>query len=160
MKCCILKVDRRVTSAMSAIAGETRSPARMAGEGPRATVCKAASVYRRARACPSPCLDREGNGFGWRSVFARVERSRGTGPRATVCQAASLHRRARACPSLCLDREENGLSLRSVFARVGRSRGTGPRATVDEMASRLTRSGSGDPELQFPAIILLIVLIL
>ena len=23
------------------------------------------------------------NGFGWRSVFARVERSRGTGPRAT-----------------------------------------------------------------------------
>ena len=83
------------------IARETRSPARVACEGPRATVCKSASLYRRARACPSPCLGR-GNGFGWRAVFARVERSRGTGP----------------------------------------------RATVDEAAASLTRSGSGEPELQ------------
>ena len=51
------------------------------GQAP-ATVCKAVSVYRRARACPSPCLGR-GNGLCLRSVFARVERSRGTGPRAT-----------------------------------------------------------------------------
>ena len=29
-----------------------------------------------------------------------------------------------------------------------RSRGTGPRATVDEAAPLLTRSGSGEPELQ------------
>ena len=34
-----------------------------------------------------------------------------------------------------------------VFSRE-RSRGTGPRATVGEAAARLTRSGSGDPELQ------------
>ena len=53
----------------------------MAGEGPRATVKKRA-VYRRARACPSPCIGR-GNGLGLRAVFAQVERSRGTGPRAT-----------------------------------------------------------------------------
>ena len=30
---------------------------RSRGTGPRATVSEAASVYRRARACPSPCLD-------------------------------------------------------------------------------------------------------
>ena len=32
-----------------------------------------------------------------------------------------------------------------------RSRGTGHRATVGEAAALLTRSGSGDPELQFSA---------
>ena len=79
--------------------------------------------------------------------FSR-ERSRGTGPRATVCKAVSVYRRARACPSPCLDREGNGLSLRAFFAQIGRSRGTGPRATVGEAAARLTRSGSGDPELR------------
>ena len=57
---------------MDVIAGETRS-----------TVKKSVPFHRRARACPSPCLDREGNGFGWRAFFARVDRSRGTGPRAT-----------------------------------------------------------------------------
>ena len=62
---------------------EMFSRVRSRGTGPRATVFKAVSVYRKARACPSPCLDREGNGFGWRLVFARVGRSRGTGPRAT-----------------------------------------------------------------------------
>ncbi len=43
---------------------------------------KNGAFHRRARACPSPCLDR-GNGVGLRSFFARVVRSRGTGPRAT-----------------------------------------------------------------------------
>ena len=57
---------------------------RSRGTGPRATVRKKRAVYRRARACPSPCLDREGNALGWRAFFARVERWRGTGPRATV----------------------------------------------------------------------------
>ena len=50
------------------IAGETRSDARMASEGPRATVIvavlsrpratlkKNAFPYRRVRACPSPCI--------------------------------------------------------------------------------------------------------
>ena len=46
--------------------------------------------YRRARACPSPCLDREGNGLGWWTVFARVGRSRGTGPRATGPEGVRL----------------------------------------------------------------------
>ena len=40
--------------------------------------------HRRARACPSPCLDREGNGLGLRAFVAQVRRSRGTGPRATI----------------------------------------------------------------------------
>ena len=44
---------------------------------------KKRAAYRRARACPSPCLDREGN-VGWRAFFAQVGRSRGTGNRATV----------------------------------------------------------------------------
>ena len=51
------------------------------GQAPALRLKKRA-VYRRARACPSPCLDRE-NGLGLRSVFAQVGRSRGTGPRAT-----------------------------------------------------------------------------
>ena len=76
-------------------------------------------VPRHASVCP-------GNGVGWRSVFARVERSRGTGPRATVAEQPPFHRMARACPSPCLGRG-NGFDWRSVFARVERSRGTGPR---------------------------------
>ena len=112
---------------------------RLWGTGPRATVCQAVSVYRRARACPSPCLDREGNGVGLRSFFARVGRLRGTGPRATVCEAVSVYRRARACPSPCLDREGNGVGLRSFFARVGRSRGPVPRATVCQAVSLYRR---------------------
>ncbi len=71
------------------IAGETRSPARVAGEGPRATVKKKRAVYRRARACPSPCLGRE-NGLGRRAFFAQIERSRGTGPRATGPEGVRL----------------------------------------------------------------------
>ena len=56
------------------IAGETRSHARVASEGPRPTVIersrgtglratgpKNPPFYRRARACPSPCNDRGGN---------------------------------------------------------------------------------------------------
>ena len=59
------------------------------GTGPRATVKKRAA-YRRARACPSPCLDR-GNGVGWRAFFARGERSRGTGPRYGPRRGSPLH---------------------------------------------------------------------
>ena len=121
LSACVFRAGR-------AIAGETRSPARVAGEGPRATVKKRAAD-RRARACPSPCLGREENGFCLRAIFAQVGCSRGTGPRATVKKHAA-YCRARACPSPCLDREENGLCLHAIFARVGRSRGTGPRATV------------------------------
>ena len=128
------------------------------GPVPRATVKKRAD-YRRARACPSPC-HRNGNGFGWRAFFARVERSRGTGPRATGGKAVSVSRRARACPSPCLDRG-NGFGWRAFFARVERSRGTGPRATGTEgVLFAMRRSGSGDPELQSPAHLLLILEIL
>ena len=47
-------------------------------------------------------------------------------------------------------RTGNGLGWRSVFAQVERSRGTGPRATGPVRVFRLIRSGSGEPELQFP----------
>ena len=38
------------------VAGETRSDARVASEGPRATMKKNASLSRRARDRPSPCI--------------------------------------------------------------------------------------------------------
>ena len=53
-------IDIKVLQTLG-MARETRSPARVAGEGPRATVTegflsrKTASPLRRARACPSPC---------------------------------------------------------------------------------------------------------
>ena len=73
-----------------AIAGETRSPARVAGEGPRATVRQRPSPFtvgrgpvpRHASSGPTQRLLR-------RRVFSMPERSRGTGPRATVDEAAA-----------------------------------------------------------------------
>ena len=53
------------------------------GQAPALRFARPSPFYRRARACPSPCLGR-GNGLGLRAFFAQVERSRGTGPRATV----------------------------------------------------------------------------
>ena len=75
----------------------------IAGDRPPRYGTKNGAFHRRARACPSPCLDRNGKCLGRRAFFARVERSRGTGPRATVKKRA-VYRRARACPSPCLDR--------------------------------------------------------
>ncbi len=97
---------------------------RSRGTGPRATICKAVSLYRRARACPSPCLGREGN--GWAACVFRADRT-------IAVKKRAVYRRARACPSPGLDRG-NGFGSRAFFAQVGRSRGTGPRATVDEAA--------------------------
>ena len=107
---------------------------------------KTLQFYRRARACPSPCLVPAGDRGGQAPVLRARERfssarrarecsfvfwpspclgargrSRGTGPRATGQGEVSSARRARECsfvfwPSPCLG------------AR-GRSRGTGPRAT-------------------------------
>ena len=112
---------------------------------------KKRAAYRRARACPSPCSDREGNGFGRRAFFAQIGRSRRTGPRATVDEAASLYRRARDRPSPGLGRGKD-LSRRAFFAQVGRSRGTGPRATGPEgVRLAMRRSGAGAPELQSSA---------
>ena len=39
------------------------------GQAPALRYAKPPPFRRRARACPSPCLDRE-NGFGWRAFFA------------------------------------------------------------------------------------------
>ena len=99
---CVFRADR-------AIAGETRSHARMeTSEGPRATVCQAASLHRRARACPSPCLGR-GNGVGRWTIFAQVVRSRGKPARMRVWHPrAPALRYARPPP---FHRRGEGLSL-------------------------------------------------
>ncbi len=81
---------------------------RSRGTGPRATMKK--RVYRRARACPSPCLDRNGE-WPWsvddfragRAIAGETlspARMAGEGPRATVKKR--VYRSARACPSPCL----------------------------------------------------------
>ena len=109
---------------------------------------KNSPLHRRARACPSPCLGREGNGLGRWTIFAQIERSRGTGPRATVKKIVPFTVGRGPVPRHASVCARNNLGWRSVFARVGRSRGTGPRAPVGEAAARLTRSGSGAPELR------------
>ena len=107
----------------------------IAGDRPPRYGIQNRPCHRRARACPSPCLDREGNGIGPRAFFAQVGRSRGTGPRATVSKTAPVTVGRGPVPRHANDREGNGVSLRAFFARVGRSRGTGPRATVVEAVS-------------------------
>ena len=47
---------------------------RSRGTGPRATVCQNVPFYRRARACPSPCNDREGQAL---ALQARKKKMRG-----------------------------------------------------------------------------------
>ena len=54
------------------------------GQAPALRYARRSPFHRRARACPSPCLDRNGKRLGLRAFFARVGCSRGTGPRATV----------------------------------------------------------------------------
>ena len=81
------------------VARETRSDARMASEGPRATVPggfpsrKTATLPRRARACPSPCcglLDVRGG----QAPALRYREG-------LLVEKRPLPRRARACPSPC-----------------------------------------------------------
>ena len=70
----------------------------VAGTGPRATV-KKRLPSRRARACPSPCIDREENGVGRWTIFVQVERSRVKPSRMRVWQArAPALRFARPSP--------------------------------------------------------------
>ena len=111
---------------MRKFAGETRSDARVASEGPRATG-KNAFPHRRARACPSPGLaqpnDRGGNPLGCACGIRGPPRygektspftvGRGPVPRQasrnpTIAgdrpprygeKTSPFHRRARACPS-------------------------------------------------------------
>ena len=73
-----------------AIAGETRSPARVAGEGPRATVRQRLSLFTVGRGpVPRHAASGTRNGLDRWTIFAQIERSRGTGPRATVDEAAA-----------------------------------------------------------------------
>ena len=60
------------------------------GQAPALRYARPSPFHRRARACPSPCLD-WGNGLGLRAFFAQVERSRGTGPRATGQEGSLRH---------------------------------------------------------------------
>ena len=61
----------------------------IAEDRPRATVRnkKPSPCHRRARACPSPCIERDSKRplpLGLRTFLVSAERSRGTGPRATI----------------------------------------------------------------------------
>ena len=51
------------------------------GQAPARRFARPSPFLRRARACPSPCLGREGNGLCRRAFFARVVRARGPVPR-------------------------------------------------------------------------------
>ena len=104
-----LTVGRGPVPRHATIAGETRSEARMASEGPRPTGPKTIAgdrpppygirnslAYRRARACPSPCC-----------VNRKIAGDR---PPRYGIQNALAYRRARACPSPCNDRGGNPLA--------------------------------------------------
>ena len=91
-----------------------RSDAR-GGQAPALRYARPSPFHRRARACPSPCCDLEGNGLGRRAFFARVGRSRGTGPRATVREKPSLYRRAWALA--CHTRMREGFPRHAALAR-------------------------------------------
>ncbi len=89
--------------------------ATIAGDRPPRYGQRKTPLYRRARACPSPCRDLGGNGLGWHAVFAQIGRSRGTGPRATVREKPSLYRRAWALG--CHTRMRAGFPRHAAIAR-------------------------------------------
>ena len=77
----------------------------IAGDRPPRYDEKNGSRYRRARACPSPCIDREGK-RPWSAFGFRVGRAiAGDRPPRYDEKNGSRYRRARACPSPCIDRE-------------------------------------------------------
>ena len=124
---------------------------RSRGTGPRATVKKNAALHVgrwEHLSLAMPGIHERSRGTGHRATVSRPspflvgrwehlsfampgihERSRGTGPRATVKKNATPLRRARACPSPCV-------LLANLLTPVGKAR------------LILTRSGSGEPELQ------------
>ena len=125
---------------------------RSRGTGPRATVCKASALYRRARACPSPCLGRSKKrlwlAFGFRAGRAiagdrpppygwggclRFTVGRGPVPRHAIGHA-SVHNVCRS-RAPALDPFGSGCSRTTVTEARERSRGTGPRATVKKRAA-------------------------
>ena len=125
-----------------------RGPPRYGMQGRLCFTVGRGPVPRRASICT-------GNGFGWRSVFAQVERSRGEPARMRVWHARApalryarpplFHRRARACPSPCLDLHGKwpwsafGFRAGRVIAGETLSHARvackGPRATVCKAAS-------------------------
>ncbi len=134
---------------------------RSRGTGPRATVCKAVSFYRRARACPSPCLDRGGK-RRWLACVFRVGRTiAGDRPPRYGMQGRLRFTVGRGpVPRRASIGTGNGLCRRGFRAGRALAGDRPPRYGETETVSRLIRSGSGDPELQSPAPILLIVIIL
>ena len=89
---------------------------RSRGPVPRATVCKAVSFHRRARACPSPCLGQRKSWFA--CVFRAGRVIAGDRPPRYGPGRVSPLRRARACPSPCLGRER---LLSACVFRAGRT---------------------------------------
>ena len=100
------------------------------GQAPALRFARPSPFHRSARACPSPCLDREGIG---------VRFSRGSC--ASGGQAPALRLVRRHAPPLCrarvpaLDPFGSRRSRTTVSGARERSRGTGPRATVGEAVS-------------------------
>ena len=74
---------------------EMFSRARSRGTGPRATVCKAASFHRRARACPSPCLGWNGKRL-WAAGGFRAGRALAGDRPPRYDEKTARHCRARA----------------------------------------------------------------
>ena len=122
----------RHPSRNSTIAGETRSDARMASEGPRTTK-KITPLHRRARACPSPAFDLHADSVGQdrliltrlRSGDRKLQRGEihigtmdnaGDRPPRYEKKRPPPHRRARACPSPSLALQKTSLVL---FRSVG-----------------------------------------
>ena len=117
------------------------------GQAPALRCARPSPFHRRARACPSPCLDREGNGVGLRAFFARVGRSRGTGPRATVKKNVPFTVGRGPVPRRAsVGRETALVGMR--FLRWSNARGgQAPALRARKgFASLCARSGSGDPE--------------
>ena len=114
----------------------SRTPT-IAGDRPPRYGRRKASFHRRARACPSRALSPTAHFFVVRGPVPRkfyLDLSRtptiaGDRPPRYGRRKASFHRRARACPSPCV-------LLADRIPPVGQDR------------LILTRSGSGDPELQ------------
>ena len=105
------------------------------GQAPALRYARPSPFHRRARACPSPCLDLGKDRSSGSPDPERVKSRRSCptewGPRLTVGRGP-VPRRASVGT-------ENGLGRRAVFAQVERSRGTDPRATV-------CRAGSVSPQ--------------
>ena len=119
------------TSVVTGLRAFSAKVERSRGTGPRATVVKAASLHRRARACPSPCTDLSSKP-PWSLGCGRFpQRLRDRGGQAP---ALRLSRR----PPFIVGRGPSHATRagervsRAIVPALQRSRGTGPRATEGE----------------------------